>query len=53
MKPGRWCGGCNGSAPALLQEDDCIGILAGDEKIASLKPLGDRILIKVSSSEDA
>jgi hypothetical protein len=29
------------------QEDDCIGVLPGSEKIAQLKPLGDRILIKV------
>jgi hypothetical protein len=31
----------------LLQEDDCIGILGSDDKIANLKPLGDRILIRV------
>lgn len=30
-----------------LQEEDVIGTLAADEKIASLKPLGDRVLIKV------
>lgn len=30
-----------------LQEEDVIGTLATDEKIASLKPLGDRVLIKV------
>lgn len=30
-----------------LQEDDVIGILGKNEKISHLKPLGDRILIKV------
>lgn len=29
------------------QEDDVIGTLASNEKIASMKPLGDRVLIKV------
>lgn len=32
------------------QEDDVIGTLAADEKIGSLKPLGDRVLIKVGST---
>jgi hypothetical protein len=33
----------------LLQEEDVIGVLPEGDKIAKLKPLGDRILIKVSS----
>jgi hypothetical protein len=37
---------CAVSLPGL-QEEDVIGTLGADEKIASLKPLGDRVLIKV------
>ena len=32
----------------VMQEDDVIGILASDN-IADLKPLGDRLLVEVSS----
>jgi hypothetical protein len=30
-----------------LQEDDVIGVLTSGDNIAKLKPLGDRVLIKV------
>lgn len=30
-----------------LQEDDVIGTLSADEKIGNMKPIGDRVLIKV------
>lgn len=30
-----------------LQEEDVIGVLPASEKVGQLKPLGDRILIKV------
>jgi hypothetical protein len=33
-----------------LQEEDVIGIMPEGDKIATLKPLGDRILIKVSNA---
>jgi hypothetical protein len=31
----------------MLQEEDVIGVLPSGDKISSLKPLGDRVLIKV------
>lgn len=39
----------------LLKEDDCIGIASQSGKIAQLKPMGDRVLIKVmkASSQTA
>eukprot|EP00240_Pyramimonas_obovata_P013086 CAMPEP_0118933136 /NCGR_PEP_ID=MMETSP1169-20130426/11388_1 /TAXON_ID=36882 /ORGANISM="Pyramimonas obovata, Strain CCMP722" /LENGTH=250 /DNA_ID=CAMNT_0006875863 /DNA_START=53 /DNA_END=805 /DNA_ORIENTATION=+ len=40
-----------GEAHILLKEEDCIGTLAGAD-IASLKPLGDRVLIKCSEVEE-
>lgn len=33
--------------PQSLQEEDVIGVLPASEKVGQLKPLGDRILIKV------
>eukprot|EP00955_Chlamydomonas_euryale_P000101 1003-Chlamydomonas_euryale.AAC.6 len=46
---------CNSLLTALsgraLQEDDVIGVLTASEKISELKPLGDRILIKVSKEK--
>ena len=38
----------NGSNHLILKEDDIVGILETDE-IKDLKPLSDRVLIKVSS----
>lgn len=35
------------SCPVCLQEDDVIGVMPAGDKIANLKPLGDRVLIKV------
>ena len=31
----------------LLQEEDVIGVLPSNDRISQLKPLGDRIMIKV------
>eukprot|EP00198_Chlamydomonas_reinhardtii_P014373 XP_001703710.1 chaperonin 20 [Chlamydomonas reinhardtii] len=36
----------------VLQEEDVIGVLSASEKIAQLKPLSDRILIKGAKAED-
>jgi hypothetical protein len=33
-----------------LQEEDVIGVLPSGDKISNLKPLGDRVLIKVGSA---
>ncbi|CAI7851163.1 unnamed protein product [Closterium sp. NIES-53] len=40
----------NGAPHLLLKEDDIVGVLASDD-IADLKPLNDRVLIKVVESE--
>jgi hypothetical protein len=31
----------------MLQEEDVIGVLPSGDKISNMKPLGDRVLIKV------
>jgi hypothetical protein len=41
--------GSRSRPPLPSQEDDVIGVLTTSEKIAELTPLGDRILIKVST----
>ncbi|KAL2651674.1 hypothetical protein R1flu_019802 [Riccia fluitans] len=41
----------NGEDFLLLKEDDIVGLLKGDD-IAELKPLNDRVLIKVSEAEE-
>jgi len=41
-----------GAPHIILKQDDVIGVLAGGDDIASLKPLQDRVLIEVQESED-
>ncbi|GAB2220969.1 hypothetical protein Droror1_Dr00012129 [Drosera rotundifolia] len=41
----------NGSNLLLLKEDDIVGVLETDE-IKDLKPLNDRVLIKVAEAEE-
>uniref|UniRef100_A0A7R9UZ31 20 kDa chaperonin, chloroplastic n=1 Tax=Chlamydomonas euryale TaxID=1486919 RepID=A0A7R9UZ31_9CHLO len=41
-----------GEEHVLLKEDDVIGVLTASEKISELKPLGDRILIKMAEAEE-
>eukprot|EP00262_Sarcandra_glabra_P016955 TRINITY_DN565_c0_g1_i2.p2 TRINITY_DN565_c0_g1~~TRINITY_DN565_c0_g1_i2.p2 ORF type:complete len:254 (+),score=42.13 TRINITY_DN565_c0_g1_i2:113-874(+) len=41
----------NGSSHLLLKEDDIVGILETDD-VKDLKPLGDRVLIKVAEAEE-
>ncbi|EFJ49596.1 hypothetical protein VOLCADRAFT_104171 [Volvox carteri f. nagariensis] len=41
-----------GEEHVLLKEDDVIGVLPPSDKVAQLKPLGDRILIKGAKAED-
>eukprot|EP00879_Flechtneria_rotunda_P006896 GHRR01007242.1.p1 GENE.GHRR01007242.1~~GHRR01007242.1.p1 ORF type:complete len:223 (+),score=68.64 GHRR01007242.1:62-730(+) len=40
-----------GDEHVLLKEEDVIGILPAGDKIADLKPLGDRVLIKCAEAE--
>ncbi|KXZ43428.1 hypothetical protein GPECTOR_91g582 [Gonium pectorale] len=42
----------SGEEHVLLKEDDVIGVLPGTDKIAQLKPIGDRILIQGAKAED-
>lgn len=35
----------------LLKEDDVIGVLSSDDRISKLKPLGDRVLIKMPEAQ--
>ena len=39
-----------GAGHMLLKEDDCIGIMAGDDA-SKLQPLGDRVLIRLDKAE--
>ncbi|GFR49747.1 hypothetical protein Agub_g11905 [Astrephomene gubernaculifera] len=41
-----------GEEHVLLKEDDVIGVLPSSDKVAQLKPLGDRVLIKGAKAED-
>lgn len=41
----------SGVPHVLLKEEDVVGLLESDD-VAKLKPLGDRILVEVSESED-
>lgn len=46
----------NGAMYALIREDDCIGVMprsgAHADDIPELRPLGDRVLIKVTETAD-
>lgn len=41
-----------GEAHVLLKEEDVIGVLPSTDKVAELKPLSDRVLIKGAKAED-
>lgn len=41
----------SGDEHVLLKEEDVIGVLPSGDKIAKLKPLGDRVLIKCAQAE--
>ncbi len=41
----------NGQDHLILKEDDVLGVNAGED-IATLKPINDRILVKISKVED-